>query len=236
MKKINREKAKAAGLKRYFTGEPCEHGHIAERYTNRKNCVECGRAHIRKWRAANPEKCRARGRKDYASNPEKHRECSRKWRVANPERCREHSRKALKTSIGQLRSQCGKTSCALSMGKLDHSRFTLLDYGPDEFIAYLESTLPDGMTFAGAKEDEYHIDHIVPLSLISDALSNDKVGRILAFRMAQDLENLRMIPGTENLSKSASLDMDPLQERVFFSLCKKHGVTNQLLNTIIPYS
>ena len=33
--------AKAKGLDRYFTGKPCIHGHVAERYVNGGDCVEC---------------------------------------------------------------------------------------------------------------------------------------------------------------------------------------------------
>jgi hypothetical protein len=35
--------AKARGLKRYFTGTPCKHGHIAERFTSCRLCCECDR-------------------------------------------------------------------------------------------------------------------------------------------------------------------------------------------------
>lgn len=40
---ISRAEAKAAALKRYFTGKPCKHGHIAERATVNGLCHECGR-------------------------------------------------------------------------------------------------------------------------------------------------------------------------------------------------
>ncbi len=33
--------ARRAGLPRYFTGRPCVHGHVAERYTGDKHCVVC---------------------------------------------------------------------------------------------------------------------------------------------------------------------------------------------------
>lgn len=33
-------KAKASPV-RYFTGQPCLRGHICERYTSNKNCVDC---------------------------------------------------------------------------------------------------------------------------------------------------------------------------------------------------
>lgn len=40
---ITRAEAKAAGLKRYFTGKPCKYGHIAERATVNGLCYECSR-------------------------------------------------------------------------------------------------------------------------------------------------------------------------------------------------
>lgn len=38
-----REAASAAKAVRYFTGAPCPHGHVAERYTLNGYCVECQR-------------------------------------------------------------------------------------------------------------------------------------------------------------------------------------------------
>ena len=38
---ISRAKAKAAGLKRYFTGKPCKRGHLAQRYVSVGECLEC---------------------------------------------------------------------------------------------------------------------------------------------------------------------------------------------------
>ena len=42
---ITRADAKALGLKRYFTGKPCKHGHVAERTMNRI-CVELNRLNM----------------------------------------------------------------------------------------------------------------------------------------------------------------------------------------------
>ena len=41
MKVISRKDAKATGAKRYFTGKACIRGHVAERFTCNKTCVEC---------------------------------------------------------------------------------------------------------------------------------------------------------------------------------------------------
>lgn len=42
MKIITRSEAKAAGLKRYFTGKPCLRGHISERHVE-GTCMQCQR-------------------------------------------------------------------------------------------------------------------------------------------------------------------------------------------------
>ena len=38
---ITRKEALAKGLKKYFTGKPCKHGHVAERYTATGQCKKC---------------------------------------------------------------------------------------------------------------------------------------------------------------------------------------------------
>ena len=38
---VSRLEPKKAGLKRYFTGRPCPHGHVSERWVSGTGCVEC---------------------------------------------------------------------------------------------------------------------------------------------------------------------------------------------------
>jgi len=73
---VTRKEAKERGLARYFTGEPCPHGHVAERWASTSRCVECDR----KYNEANREKMREASRKYYEANPEKERERKRKYR------------------------------------------------------------------------------------------------------------------------------------------------------------
>jgi hypothetical protein len=47
---ITREAAQAAGQIRYFTGEPCQHGHVVERRVISGVCVECDRLRDQEWR------------------------------------------------------------------------------------------------------------------------------------------------------------------------------------------
>jgi hypothetical protein len=79
---ISRAEARALGLKRYFTGEPCKRGHVAERGVSCPGCMECIRGRMRERRAANLERAR-----------EREREHSRKYRAADPERARENWRR-----------------------------------------------------------------------------------------------------------------------------------------------
>ncbi len=56
--------------KRYFTGEPCSRGHVAERWVSTRTCVECGRMASRKWRRAHPQTARSWERRWRANNQE----------------------------------------------------------------------------------------------------------------------------------------------------------------------
>ena len=73
---VTRKEAKERWLPRYFTGKPCPHGHVAERWASTSRCVECDR----KYREANREKERERQRKYYEANREKVSASQRKYR------------------------------------------------------------------------------------------------------------------------------------------------------------
>lgn len=44
---ISRDEARAAGMKRFYTGEPCRAGHVDERYVSTTVCCECNRIRSR---------------------------------------------------------------------------------------------------------------------------------------------------------------------------------------------
>ena len=231
-----RAEARARGLIRYFTGKPCGRGHVAERAVSNSLCRDCARKWDRERYKADPEKRRECVRKHIAADPEKWNEYQRKRRAADPETYRERDRerykadqekrrecmrKHLASPLGKLRRVCVLSARRLELGSLNHSRLKLLGYGPDEYIAHLESTLPNGMTWNEARTDGYHVDHIVPLAVINDACPMGKAGRIAAFQMAQDLDNLQMLTGDENLSKHARFDT-PEQHLLFDVLCSRY--------------
>jgi len=82
---VTRAEAKAAGLKRYFTGRPCKRGHVSEYYTSICQCVACSRAQTYEWAAQNPERWDASRVQWRAANPDKIDEQVKAWRAAHPE-------------------------------------------------------------------------------------------------------------------------------------------------------
>lgn len=62
---ISRAEAKARGLKRYFTGIPCKHGHVEERNASDSACVEC-RSIMNKARPTYPWAEWSESRKEHA--------------------------------------------------------------------------------------------------------------------------------------------------------------------------
>jgi hypothetical protein len=86
MKVISHKDAKAAGLKRYFTGKPCKRGHVAERFVSSADCTECNLERLRARKKTNPEKVRAWRRAQYKANADKERALIRAWQKANPDK------------------------------------------------------------------------------------------------------------------------------------------------------
>lgn len=118
---ISRAEAKALGLKRYFTGNPCKHGHVAIRLVA-GDCIECRRRissafskrarktnkyrkYHRDWMRGyyhknkkNPEylkRCRALARESYARHRERvlMYQKSPEYRTKRNERARKYQRR-----------------------------------------------------------------------------------------------------------------------------------------------
>lgn len=83
---VTREAARAAGLKRFFTGDPCRSGHSSQRGTSDGKCLHCIRERQRRWTATN--KCRLSAYKKQwrADNPD----ALKRWVAENPDKARKH--------------------------------------------------------------------------------------------------------------------------------------------------
>ena len=53
---LSRIDAQRLRAQRFFTGEPCANGHLAERYTASNRCVECDRDYQARYKAGLPPK------------------------------------------------------------------------------------------------------------------------------------------------------------------------------------
>jgi hypothetical protein len=83
---VTREDAKSSGKTRFFSGEPCKRGHIAEQYVVNRKCVECQREEMRERYWGDPGLYRARAKQYYEKpeNKEKVRANSRKHKLLKP--------------------------------------------------------------------------------------------------------------------------------------------------------
>jgi hypothetical protein len=89
--------ALAAGKATYFTGVPCKNGHVAERRTDNRLCVECVKIRSRRYYHSNLGAERRRAREKQIE-----------YRKANPVKVRqmtgaEEYERVLKTKIAELR-------------------------------------------------------------------------------------------------------------------------------------
>lgn len=95
---ITRAEAKSQGLKRYFSGLPCMHGHVAERFTSSGRCTECQRnfAHsdisrekAANYRAEKRDHLLEYNKKHYQENRDRYRAQQKEYAVKNAEALRE---------------------------------------------------------------------------------------------------------------------------------------------------
>jgi len=91
MEIITRAEAKEKGLKRYFTGKPCKHGHISERMVNNGGCLECDR--LRKSTCEYDNYKKMYRKKYHNQNRDTLIEKSKRYRNENLEKCKESEKK-----------------------------------------------------------------------------------------------------------------------------------------------
>jgi len=81
----SRKEAIRLGVKHYFTGKPCKHGHLVKRYTSNGRCMICQCDAVKKNYRKDPSKAIARAIKRNRENPERARAVVRRWCAAHPE-------------------------------------------------------------------------------------------------------------------------------------------------------
>lgn len=172
---ISRADAKAAGLNRFFTGEPCIHGHISERRVSGTAacmvCVRISRAVDRisryeaikatkaAWHKANKEKIRARRAILRAADPAAQRARTAKSYVDNREYFIAKAAAWYKADPKRWRAaKAVRRARKLSAG----GRHTAKELGA--LLERQKSRCANSLCKASLKKG-YHADHIIPLSL-----------------------------------------------------------------------
>lgn len=168
---VTRAEAKAAGLKRYFTGVPCAKGHISERRSSTSNCIECQskksaerylkhRDHELKKSAERYVRDRAkviaRSKAWAEKNREKKAAQSAKYRERYPEKMANFRFEWLRNNpdwvaVKDARRRARKLA---SNGRFTASDVKYLFGKQRGSCAWCKTSIRDG----------YHVDHVIPLA------------------------------------------------------------------------
>ena len=139
IKLITRQEAKTQGLTRYFTGNPCVHGHVDERLVVNKTCLTCS--------AISSEKAKAK-------KPQKYHMLRKDWRQSNPTKSAAYTRKYIAKNKGERNLWTANYRSAK-----DTRQPSWLNAG---HLFEMESIYNYCAALRSAGLD-YHVDHIVPL-------------------------------------------------------------------------
>jgi hypothetical protein len=134
---ITRKEARILGLKYYYTGKPCIRGHITERLTTRRYCMDCHKEDSSKWSIKHIDYRDEYNHKYYKENTEYYNEYTNRW-------MKEHSHRWVSIVNKRKAAKLQRTPSWASFQKIEE--------------VYLEAYTKTQET--GIK---YVVDHIIPL-------------------------------------------------------------------------
>lgn len=194
---ISKLDAKAAGLTRYFTGEACIRGHIAERMICSGDCLICKRMAGQRYRNKNKEKEKERHAKYHQENFEKFREYKKSYNKKyhhqlmnkNREKLSEYWRKAYEANPERVKKRAYfRTLCKRGKGDI---KLTSEEKTINDLIYQLRDELNQQAGFI-----KYNVDHIIPFKA-----AHYQNGKRLSFSGFHHPINLKIITAKENNKK-----------------------------------
>lgn len=205
---ISYKEARAAGLKRYFTGVPCKRGHIYFRSVGRRDCLKCkvvlGAVHRNNdlalarqkeglLRDKNRLKYRARRRERYSIDPSGQRRREAKWKQSDPAGFRDSQRKKRNkwSAKNRERVKAYKRNWRVRKRRHGNGRHTIAD------IRDILKGQRGKCACCRRKLKAYHVDHISPLSKGGSNYRN----------------NLQLLCAPCNISKSSHDPIDFMRSR-----------------------
>jgi 5-methylcytosine-specific restriction endonuclease McrA len=140
---------------------------------------------------------------------EKENECSKKYYYNNKERIKARQKEQREMNSPKLRFNFNRKirsgiAKSLKGNKNGKHWEDLVGYTLEELINHLKKTMPEGYTWQDYLEHKLHIDHIVPISAF-----NFNKPKHIDFKNCWSLDNLRLLPMKENLSKGNRI-MNPI--------------------------
>lgn len=198
---ITRKQAQEQGLKHYYTGKPCKHGHTALRFTKKGMCVECNRNHNTALRkdGYHRDYYTKRMEIDEDFRQAKARDARKHYHEVmkhDPERMARHyeqnaaaakknraGRNAIRRAFNARNPGYGREYVVARRAQMKHTDLTTTEQAQVKALYHLRLRLTRETGV------EYHVDHRIPLS---------KGGK-------HHPDNLWVIPAVENLRKGAKL-------------------------------
>jgi 5-methylcytosine-specific restriction endonuclease McrA len=172
--------ARRTGSMLYWTGNPCQKGHIAFRFTSNRNCVECNSAQSAEWYSApeNATTIKQKFQRYRSQNLDYEKERQAKWRAANPALCKEITKRWRDNN----KEHFAEKNREWRQANPEKRRIYLNARRAREANSDGSHTVEDIMAIFKAQrgrcaccrerlDDGYHVDHIEPLALGG---SNDK--------------------------------------------------------------
>lgn len=210
---ISRAEARTKGLKQYYTGKPCKHGHVAVRQVVNSTCFDCMKIMCSNQYKKNPESFKARAKKNKAAmktDPIKHaayKKQAREWQSQkiknNPEYHAMHKERRARQMRERKKSdpvfaatEAGRNMVSRLIRDLDiyknQKSWDMLDYSKEQFKAHIESQFEAGMSWGN--HGEWHLDHIKSVKkFIKEGVTDPMV--------INALSNLQPLWAIDNLAK-----------------------------------
>ena len=163
---VTLQQAREHGLLKYFTNKPCSKGHVAERFTSSRGCVECAairgasqerKRYVRSYLQKNAAQVREAKREDYFRNIEQRKAAQLSYREKNRQRIRDVGR--------AFRAANPELAKAISLNARHKRRAAAVGGMTGPELAAWKRAAPKVCYWCGAKcAKAFHIDHYVPLS------------------------------------------------------------------------
>ena len=199
MRLLSRKEAKQSGEYLYYTGKPCKHGHVAERYTNNAMCTVCSKKYARAYEEPKEKKQARylRNREAYLENKKRYYEENKAEIRAKQNKYREENREMFAKMNRQWRKN-NPERARLNDVRCRYRRYRAIpSWLTDEQQQQINEIYKECKKMTMQTGIEHHVDHIIPIH--GKSVSGLHVP-----------ENLQILTASENCSKKNAFEAGTL--------------------------